>query len=87
MALIFADHARLEKENELLYKKTKSLEDLTNLYVQSDSLKTRELDLYREKSKDDEQTIKRLKRSRKTIGIGAGIGGILLLTLGIFIGK
>ena len=87
MALIFADHARLEKENELLKQKTKSLLDLNDLYVQSDSLKTYEIDLYKEKSKDDERTIKRLKKSRKTIGISAGIGGALLLILGIFIGK
>lgn len=57
------------------------------MYVQSDSLKSYELSLYREKSKDDEHTIERLKKSRKTIAVSSGIGGVLLLILGIFIGK
>lgn len=87
VALIFNDHARLEKENGLLKSEIKSLKDLNEVYVQSDSLKSYEIDLYKEKSKDDERTIKRLKKSRKTISIGAGIGGVLLLILGIFIGK
>ena len=84
-AIIFNDHARLEKENSLLLRKIGSLEDLNKLYVQSDSIKDSEIELYKEKSNKDERKITRLKKSRKLIGIGSGIGGILLFILGILI--
>ena len=87
LGLLCNDHAKLREENHLFLQKIKSLEDLNKLYVHSDSIKSSEVELYREKSIADEHEIKRLKKSRKAIGVGAGIGGTVLLILGIFIGK
>lgn len=68
-----------------MYKKIQSLEDLNKFYVKSDSIRDVEIDIYREKSLNDERKIVKLKRTRRTIGITSGVGGILLFILGTLI--
>jgi hypothetical protein len=83
MALLCNDHARLSTENSLLKDEVNSLKDLTKVYIQSDSLKNSQLDLYKQKSKSDERKIKRMKKSRNGILAGSGIIITLLLILNI----
>lgn len=83
--IIFAERDKLEIENGLLKNEVKSLKELNDLCSQSDSLKSAEIDLYKEKSNADERKIKRLKKSRRLVGIGTGAGAVLLFILGILI--
>lgn len=44
-----------------------------------------EINLFKEKSLNDEKIIKNLKSNQKKILIGSGLGGIILLLLGIIL--
>lgn len=82
--IIFVDRDRLENENNLLKKEISSYKELEQMYIQSDSLKSYQIELYRDKSLNDEYTIKKLKRTRKGILAGSGILIGLLTILSIF---
>lgn len=84
-ALIFAEHNKLSTENPLLKTKIKSLEELNSLYVESDSIKSKEIDIYKEKINSDAQVIKNLKSSRKKIIGGSLVGGIVLFIIGLIL--
>ena len=81
--IIFVERDKLENENSLLKKEINSFKELEKLYVQSDSLKNCEIDLYKEKSKKDERKIKKLKRTKNGVIVGSGVLVTLLLILGI----
>ena len=84
-ALIFAEHDKLLTENPLLKTKIKSLEELNSLCVKSDSIKTKEISIYKEKVNSDAQVIKNLKSSRKKIIGGSLVGGIVLFIIGLIL--
>ena len=84
-ALIFAEHQKLTVENPLLKQQIKSLEELNKLYIESDSIRNKEINLYQDKVSYDEKTIKRLKSIQKRTIIGSSVGGIVLFILGLFL--
>ena len=85
ISLIFNEHEKLSKENPLLKQQISSLEELNKIYLKSDSLQKIEIDLFKEKSANDEKIIKNLKSTQKKILIGSGVGGIVLFLLGIIL--
>ena len=84
-ALIFAEHQKLSTENPLLKQQVISLEELVQLYMQSDSLQKEEIKIYEDKVSSDAKKIKKLKSTRKGIIIGSSVGGIVLFLIGLFI--
>ena len=85
ISLIFNEHEKLSKENPLLKQQISSLEELNKVYLKSDSLMKDEINLFKEKSLNDEKIIKNLKSTQKKILIGSGLGGIILFLLGIIL--
>ena len=85
ISLIFNEHEKLSKENPLLKQQISSLEELNKIYLKSDSLQRIEINLFKEKSLNDEKTIKNLKSTQKKILVGSYVGGIVLLLLGIIL--
>lgn len=85
ISLIFNEHEHLSIENPLLKQQISSLEELNSYYVQSDSLKTQEIQLYKEKIVLDEKQIKKLKSSQKATLIGSSVGGIVLFIIGLLL--
>ena len=85
ISLIFNEHEKLSKENPLLKQQISSLEELNKIYLKSDSLQQVEINLFKEKSANDEKIIKNLKSTQKKILIGSGLGGIVLFLLGIIL--
>ena len=83
--IIFAEHEKLSIENPLLKEKIKSLEELNNLYCESDSLLKKESEILKEKVAQDSKQIKKLKSSRKRIIGFSCVGGIVLFILGIIL--
>jgi len=83
--LIFAEHQKFSIENPLLKQKILSLEELNQLYVESDSIQRVEISTYKNKVDSDAREIKKLKNANKRIIIGSSIGGILLFILGLII--
>lgn len=81
--IIFVDRDRLEKENSLLKKEVESYKDLEKIYNRTDSLKTSQINAYADIVKDNERSIKRLKKSRTGIVVGSGALLTLLLILGL----
>ena len=84
-AIIFAEHSKLLTENSLLQSKVQSLEELNSLYIKSDSIKSEEVNICKDKISSDAKTIKKLKSSRKKILGGSFVGGIVLFILGLIL--
>ena len=53
--------------------------------MESDSIRNKEINLYKDKVASDEKTIKRLKSIQKRTIIGSSVGGIVLFILGLFL--
>ena len=85
IALIFSEHQKLTIENPLLKQQIKSLEELNQLCLKSDSIKNEEMNLYKDKVASDEKTIKKLKSTQKKTIIGSSVGGIVLFILGLIL--
>ena len=85
ISLIFNEHEKLSIENPLLKEQVASLEKLNQLYVQTDSIKNKEINLYKEKVASDEKKIQRLKSTQKKLVVGSSVGGIVLFILGLLI--
>lgn len=85
ISLIFNEHEKLSKENPLLKQQISSLEELNKIYLKSDSLQRVEINLFKEKSANDEKIIKNLKSTQKKIIFGSCAGGIVLFLLGIIL--
>ena len=83
--IIFAEHEKLSIENPLLKSKVSSLELLNSLYIQSDSLKTKEIEELKNFNIIKDQKIKKLKSSKKKITRGAFLGGIITFIIGVLI--
>lgn len=84
-AIIFLEHQKLSNENPLLKQQIKSLEELNELYVKTDSIQKVEIRTYDNKVTEDSKQIKKLKKNQKRIIIGSSIGGILLFILGLIL--
>lgn len=75
----------MSDENPLLKQQINSLEELNQLYVQSDSIQKVEVSELKDKVISDEKTIKHLKSSQKKTIFGASVGGIILFILGLLL--
>ena len=84
-ALIFNEHNKLSIENPLLKQEIKSLTELNQLYIKTDSIKSKELNVYKEKVAVDDKLIQQLKSSRKNIVTISCVGGICLFILGLIL--
>ena len=84
-ALIFNEHQYLSIENPLLKQQIKSLEELNQLYINSDSIQRIEINTYQEKVASDEKKIRQLKSTQKKIILGSSVGGIILFILGLIL--
>lgn len=76
--MIFAEHAKLTKENPLLKEKIEYYKKYIDICEQKDSLQKEEITLYKKE-------IKKCKSSKKKYIIGSSIGGIVLFILGLVI--
>ena len=85
ISLIFNEHEKLSIENPLLKEQVASLEKLNQLYVQTDSLRNKEINLYEEKVASDDIKIQQLKSTQKKLIIGSSVGGIVLFILGLIL--
>lgn len=85
LCLILNEHEKLSKENPLLKQQINSLEELNQLYVQSDSIQKIEISELKNKVVSDDKIIKQLKSSQKKTVIGASVGGIVLFILGLLL--
>ncbi len=85
ISLIFNEHEKLSIENPLLKEQVQSLEELNNLYIQTDSIQRIELNMYKEKVTMDDKLIQQLKSSQKKLIIGSSVGGIVLFILGLLL--
>lgn len=85
IALIFNEHEKLSIENPLLKQQISSLEELNQLYVESDSIQKVEITDLKDRVNSDSKKIQKLKSAKKKILIGSSIGGILLFILGLFL--
>lgn len=84
-ALIFAEHQKLSSENPLLKQQINSLEELNQLHVKTDSIKTIEINDLKERVASDANKIQRLKSAQKKTIFGASVGGIVLFILGLLL--
>ena len=75
----------MSNENPLLKQQIKSLEELNQLYVKSDSIQRIEINNYKDKVASDEKQIHKLKSAQKRTIFGASLGGIVLFILGLLI--
>ena len=81
LCLILNEHEKLSIENPLLKQQINSLEELNKFYVESDSIRTIQADLFKDKIASDERVIKKQKK----LIIGSSVGGILLFILGLIL--
>lgn len=79
------EHQKLSNENPLLKQQIKSLEELNELYVKTDSIQKEEIKAYDNKVTEDSKQIKKLKKNQKGIVVGSTVGGILLFILGLIL--
>ena len=84
-AIVLLEHQKLSNEVLLLKEQNASLEELNQLYSESDSLKNEEIKVYKEKVVSNDKEIQHLKSSRKNIIKGSCVGGIVLFILGLIL--
>ena len=84
-ALIFVEHQKLSYENPLLKQQINSLEELNQLHIKTDSIKSIEIDNLKERVASDANKIQRLKSTQKKTILGASVGGIVLFILGLLL--
>lgn len=81
LCLILNEHEKLSIENPLLKQQINSLEELNKFYIESDSMRTIQIDLFKDKITSDEKIIKKQKK----LIIGSSVGGVLLFILGLIL--
>ena len=84
-AIILSEHQKLSKENPLLKQQIKSLEELNNLYVKSDSIQRIEIDECRKRIISDSKQIQKMKSTQKKTIIGASASAIVLFIIGLIL--
>ena len=75
----------MSNENPLLKQQIKSLEELNQLYIKTDSIQKIEIKNYDNRVAKNSKQIEKLKKNQKRTIIGASIGGILLFILGLIL--
>lgn len=85
LCIILNEHEKYSIENPLLKQQIKSLEELNQLYIESDSLNKEEVKVYENKVASDAKQIKKLKSTQKKLIIGSSISGIVLFILGLLL--
>ena len=83
--LIFNEHEYLSIENPLLKQQIKSLEELNQLYINTDSIQKEEIYIYKERVASDEKKIQHLKSIQKKSILGFSVGGIVLFIIGLIL--
>ena len=84
-AIIFLEHQKLSNENPLLKQQIKSLEELNQLYINTDSIQKEEIYIYKDKVASDEKKIQHLKSIQKKSILGFSVGGIVLFIIGLIL--
>ena len=84
-ALIFAEHQKLSYENPLLKQQINSLEELNQLHIKTDSIKTIEINDLKDRVASDANKIQRLKSAQKKTILGFSVGSVLLFILGLIL--
>ena len=84
-AIIFAEHQKLSNENPLLKQQIVSLEELNELYVKTDSIRTIEITELKNRVESNNKKIQRLKSTQKKTIFGASVGGVILFILGLIL--
>ena len=84
-ALIFAEHQKLSYENPLLKQQINSLEELNQLHVKTDSIKTIEINDLKDRVASDANKIQRLKSAQKKTILGFSVGSVFLFILGLIL--
>lgn len=84
-ALIFAEHQKLSNENPLLKQQISSLEELNQLYIQSDSIQRIEIKDLTNRVESDKKVIQKYKSNQKKTLLGASAGGIILFIIGLIL--
>lgn len=85
LCLILNEHEYLSIENPLLKQQIKSLEELNQLYINTDSIQKEEIYIYKEKVASNEKKIQRLKSIQKKSILGFSVGGIVLFIIGLIL--
>ena len=85
LCLILNEHEKLSIENPLLKQQIISLEDLNQLYIETDSIQRIEIQTYSDKVASDEKIINKLKSTKKKLIFGSSVGGIVLFILGLIL--
>ena len=83
--MILNEHEKLSVENPLLKQQIVSLEELNQLYVESDSIQRIEVNNLKDRVISDEIKIRHLKSTQKKTIIGSSVGGVLLFILGLIL--
>ncbi len=84
-ALIFAEHQKLSYENPLLKQQINSLEELNQLHIKTDSIKTIEINDLKDRVASDANKIQRLKSAQKKTILGFSVGSVFLFILGLIL--
>ena len=84
-AIVLLEHQKLSNENPLLKQQIKSLEELNQLYIKSDSIQRIEVKDLTDRVASDKKKIQRLKSTQKKTIFGASVGGIVLFILGLLL--
>ena len=84
-AIVLLEHQKLSNENPLLKQQIKSLEELNQLYVKSDSIQKIEVKDLTDRVASDKEKIQRMKSTQKKTIFGASVGGIVLFILGLLL--
>ena len=84
-AIVLLEHQKLSNENPLLKQQIKSLEELNQLYIKSDSIQKIEVKDLTDRVASDKEKIQRMKSTQKKTIFGASVGGIVLFILGLLL--
>lgn len=79
------EHEKLSIENPLLKEQIKSLEELNELYIKSDSIQKEEISEFKTRVASDAVKINKLESSKKKILLGSSVGGIILFIIGLIL--
>lgn len=85
IALICAEHEKLSIENSLLKEENKSLDELNQLYIVSDSIQWMEIKELQKQVLSDGQLINQLEKEKKNWWKSSIAGGIVLFILGLML--
>ena len=85
LCLILNEHKKFSIENSLLKQQVKSLEELNQLFIKTDSIQKEEINVYKEQIVSNDKKIQQLKSTQKNIIKISSVGGIVLFILGLIL--